>query len=60
MFGGYMLVYAATAKAGAFATEPWATLFSDAYTGSTASLNPLPYTNPLAPVSPPGVNPQFP
>lgn len=31
IFGGYMLVYAATAKQGKFATEPWAGLFADAY-----------------------------
>jgi len=32
IFGGYTLVYAATAKQGKFATEPWAGLFADAYT----------------------------
>lgn len=31
IFGGYMLVYAATASQGKFATEPWAGLFADAY-----------------------------
>jgi hypothetical protein len=31
MFGGYMLVYAATAHGGQYATEPWATLYADAY-----------------------------
>lgn len=31
-FAGYTLVYAATAKQGRFATEPWAGLFGDAYT----------------------------
>ena len=35
MFGGYMLVYAAVAAGGKFATEPWAGLFADAYTEST-------------------------
>lgn len=32
IFGGYMLVYAAVADQGKFATEPWAALFADAYT----------------------------
>jgi hypothetical protein len=32
LFGGYMLVYAATARGGKFATEPWAGLYADAYT----------------------------
>jgi len=32
IFGGYMLIYAATAKQGKFATEPWAGLLADAYT----------------------------
>lgn len=32
IFGGYLLVYAAVAKQGKFATEPWAGLFADAYT----------------------------
>lgn len=31
-FGGYMLLYAAIADAGKFATEPWASLYADAYT----------------------------
>lgn len=31
IFGGYMLIYAATANQGKFATEPWAGLFADAY-----------------------------
>jgi hypothetical protein len=35
-FGGYMLVYAAVAASGAFATEPWAGLFADAYGVSTS------------------------
>ena len=33
VFGGYMLVYAAVARGGKFATEPWAGLYSDAYIG---------------------------
>jgi hypothetical protein len=32
VFGGYMLVYAAVARGGRFATEPWAGLYADAYT----------------------------
>jgi hypothetical protein len=36
IFGGYVLVYAATANQGEFATEPWAGLFADAYTSSLA------------------------
>ena len=43
VFFGYMLVYASTAAGGKFATEPWAGLFADAYTG--------------APITP-GINPQ--
>lgn len=34
VFFGYMLVYASVAAGGKFATEPWAGLFSDAYTGT--------------------------
>ena len=37
LFVGYVLVYAATANHGRFATEPWAGLLADAYTGSTSS-----------------------
>ena len=32
LFGGYMLVYAAVAAGGKYATEPWAGLYADAYT----------------------------
>jgi hypothetical protein len=32
IFAGYTFVYAATAKQGKFATEPWAGIFADAYT----------------------------
>lgn len=35
LFGGYMLVYAATANHGKFATEPWAGLVADAYDRTT-------------------------
>lgn len=31
LLGGYLLVYAAIAKSGRFATEPWEGLFQDAY-----------------------------
>ena len=31
-FMGYTLVYAAIAKQGRFATDPWTGLFADAYT----------------------------
>lgn len=31
LFGGYVLVYAATAKGGVFATDPWNGIFADAY-----------------------------
>lgn len=31
LLGGYLLVYAAVAKNGRFAAEPWAGLFQDAY-----------------------------
>jgi hypothetical protein len=34
LFGGYMLVYSAVAHGGTFATEPWASLYSDAYIGT--------------------------
>lgn len=42
VFFGYMLVYASTAAGGKFATEPWAGLFADAYTGAplASGLNP--------------------
>lgn len=33
LFAGYLLVYAAVANHGQFATEPWAGLLADAYTG---------------------------
>lgn len=32
ILGGYTLIYAAIAKQGRFAPEPWAGLFADAYT----------------------------
>ena len=32
---GYVLVYAATAAGGVFATDPWAGLYADAYTASS-------------------------
>lgn len=32
MFLGYMLVYAAVADGGKFATDPWSSLWADAYT----------------------------
>lgn len=35
-FGGYILVYAAVAHGGEFATEPWAGLYADAYSVGTA------------------------
>jgi hypothetical protein len=61
VFGGYMLVYAAVAHGGVYATEPWLSLYADAYTGKTGGTGPsIPSTNPLAPLSPSGVNPQFP
>lgn len=41
VFGGYILVYAATARGGRFATEPWAGLFADAYT-TTGNTNMTP------------------
>jgi hypothetical protein len=41
VFGGYVLVYAAVARGGRFATEPWAGLYEDAYTGDQTSLSPL-------------------
>ena len=31
LLGGYVLVYAAVAGGGKFATDPWAGLFTDAY-----------------------------
>lgn len=33
LLAGYMLVYAAAAKGGQFATDPWTGLFADAYEG---------------------------
>lgn len=40
VFFGYMLVYASAAAGGKFATEPWAGLFADAYTGAPAPPTP--------------------
>lgn len=37
LFVGYVLVYAATANHGRFATEPWAGLIGDAYASSSSS-----------------------
>lgn len=34
VFAGYVFVYASVAAGGKFATEPWAGLFADAYTGA--------------------------
>lgn len=49
-FGGYILVYAAVAKGGRFATEPWEGLFNDAYTGErTPETNPSQLLDPNAP-----------
>lgn len=39
VFFGYVLVYAAVAAGGKFATEPWAALFADAYTGAGGMTN---------------------
>lgn len=39
VFGGYMLIYAAVANQGKFATEPWAGLFADAYTGPASTVS---------------------
>jgi hypothetical protein len=56
LFGGYVLVYAAVANSGEFATEPWAGVLADAYTtsqstGTTASGSPA--TSATAPSSAP-------
>lgn len=32
LLGGYLLIYAAVAKGGRFAAQPWEGLFHDAYT----------------------------
>lgn len=37
MFGGYVLVYAAVANHGTFASNPWAGLFADAYPANTVT-----------------------
>lgn len=37
VFFGYVFVYASTAAGGKFATEPWAGLFADAYTGTASA-----------------------
>lgn len=34
VFAGYVFLYASVAAGGKFATEPWASLFADAYTGA--------------------------
>lgn len=36
IFGGYIFIYAAVADSGRFATEPWASLYADAYTGQSS------------------------
>jgi hypothetical protein len=36
IFAGYTLLYAAVAAGGVLATDPWAALYIDAYTQSTA------------------------
>lgn len=44
VFFGYVFVYASVAAGGKFATEPWASLFADAYTdagSSTAITSPI-------------------
>jgi hypothetical protein len=40
ILGGYMLVYAAVAKGGVFATEPWLGLYADAYQGGSTGGHP--------------------
>lgn len=59
ILGGYTLVYAAVAKSGKFALEPWSGLLSDAYmagvAGSTsggASAGAAGSSAPAAPASP--------
>lgn len=37
MFGGYVLVYAAVANHGAFVSNPWAGVFTDAYPPNTSA-----------------------
>jgi hypothetical protein len=39
VFTGYTLIYAATARQGFFATDPWNALLFDAYTGTAAAGN---------------------
>lgn len=39
VFAGYVFVYASVAAGGKFATEPWASLFADAYTGTQTTGN---------------------
>lgn len=39
VFAGYVFVYASVAAGGKFATEPWAGLFADAYTGAQVTGN---------------------
>jgi hypothetical protein len=34
VFAGYVFLYSSVAAGGKFATEPWAGLFADAYTGA--------------------------
>ncbi len=52
LFFGYMLVYAAVAASGKFATEPWASLFADAYTEAG---DPKVKSRDAVPTGPPGV-----
>lgn len=60
ILGGYTLVYAAVAKSGKFALEPWSGLLGDAYMASStsggASAGAAGGSAPAAPASPsPGV-----
>lgn len=67
VFAGYVFLYASTAAGGKFATEPWAGLFADAYTGAqisgntsgtitnqqlTNAVRPRGVTGPITPLSP--------
>jgi hypothetical protein len=47
LFGGYLLVYAAVANGGKFASTPWEALRTDAYTGGTATSGSAPHHSAL-------------
>lgn len=60
LFLGYLLVYAATANHGRFATHPWLGLLADAYTGDVLTPRSSTLVSPEGPVpASPGATASF-